>query len=72
MERLPWLVDVAALVLAWTAAQMVLHDPHMGTALAYVPWPHVIVPAVAFALVGAADLALRVGAMRREHHSPST
>ncbi len=71
LERLPWLVDVAALVLAWTAAQMVLHDPRTGPGVAYVPWPQVVVPAAAFALIMAADLSLRLRASRRKRNASS-
>lgn len=57
VARLPWLLDVASLVLAWTAAHMLLEDIHLKAIL----WPHVtwasgIVPAVALALVLLADL----------------
>ncbi len=31
--RLPWLLDIAALILAWTAATMVLHDVFLGSVL---------------------------------------
>jgi YjbE family integral membrane protein len=30
MERLSWLIDVAAIVLAWTAATLILEDPKTG------------------------------------------
>lgn len=33
IQRLPWLLDVAALVLGWTAAGMVLHDLRLGPVL---------------------------------------
>lgn len=71
MERLPWLLDVAALVLAWTAAQMVLHDPRLGLVLAHIPWPELLVPAAALALVLATDLYVRVRAGRRKSPGPS-
>jgi YjbE family integral membrane protein len=71
LERLPWLVDVAALVLAWTAAQLVLHDPRVAPAFGDIPWPQVVVPAAAFALVMAVDLFLRVREFRRKRKASS-
>lgn len=38
IQRLPWLLDVAALVLGWTAASMVSHDLRLG------PWLHANLP----------------------------
>lgn len=45
IARLPWLVDVASLVLAWTAAQMLLEDVHVAQVLVYVPVSTILVPA---------------------------
>ena len=58
--RLPWLLDVAALVLAWTAAHMILEDIRLAPVLAHFPWAQFALPAVAFAIVIAADILLRV------------
>lgn len=60
VARLPWLLDVASLILAWTAAQMLLADIHLKTLL----WPHVtwasgIVPAVTLAIILLADIYIR-------------
>ena len=57
---LPWLLDVAALVLGWTAANMLLHDLRLGPLLARAPWTVVAVPAVCVGLVVAADVWLRL------------
>lgn len=57
--RLPWLLDVAALVLGWTAGNMVLHDLRLKAFWETVPWSVVIVHGVAIAFVLAADLLLR-------------
>src|SRR5205807_9928507 len=46
--RLPWLLDVAALVLAWTAANMILDDIRLGPLLEHFPWTRIVLPAVAF------------------------
>jgi YjbE family integral membrane protein len=50
IAKLPWLVDVASLVLAWTAAQMLLEDVHVAQVLVYVPVSNVLIPA--FLIVG--------------------
>ena len=60
MGRLPWLLDVAALVLAWTAAKMVLDDIRLGPVLEHLPWAQIVIPVAAFAIVIAADLLLRL------------
>jgi YjbE family integral membrane protein len=56
----PWLLDVAALVLAWTGASMILHDLRLGAILANYSWTAVAVPAVALGLVLIADVFLRL------------
>jgi predicted tellurium resistance membrane protein TerC len=58
--RLPWLLDVAALVLAWTAANMILDDIRLGPILEHFPWTHFVLPAAAFGIVIAADILLRL------------
>jgi predicted tellurium resistance membrane protein TerC len=63
--RFPWLLDVAALVLAWTAAKMVLDDIRLGPVLEHLPWTQLIIPAVAFGIVIAADVLLRLRAYQR-------
>lgn len=60
IERLPWLVDVAALVLGWTAAQMILHDARLSGVLAVVPFAGAVIPLALLALVLLADLTLRL------------
>lgn len=60
IRRLPWLLDVAALVLGWTAADMVLHDIRLGPVLHdALPYAEVVLYAVGIGLVLAADLLLR-------------
>jgi YjbE family integral membrane protein len=58
--RLPWLLDVAALVLAWTAANMILDDLRLGPILEHYSWTHYAIPAATFAIVIAADILLRL------------
>jgi len=60
IERFPWLLDVAALVLAWTAAKMVLDDRSLDPVLEHLPWAHLAVPVTALAMMIAADLFLRL------------
>jgi YjbE family integral membrane protein len=62
---LPWLLDLAALVLGWTAAHMVLDDRQIGPFLASYPWTAVLVPALAVSAVLAADLLFRLRRARR-------
>lgn len=67
--HLPWLLDLAALVLGWTAAHMILADSHVANSrtaplIAHVPYPDVLVPAVMIAIVLVADILLRLRAAR--------
>lgn len=63
--RLPWLLDVAALVLGWTAGNMVLHDQRLTQFWDTLPWSTVIVHTVTIGFVLAADLLLRRRDRRR-------
>lgn len=58
--RLPWLLDVAALVLAWTAAHMIQEDIRLGPVLEHFPWTQLAIPAAAFAVVLTANILLRL------------
>ncbi len=60
IKRLPWLLDVAALVLGWTGAGMVLHDQRLGPILDTVPYIEYIAPVVGVGIVLAFDVALRL------------
>jgi YjbE family integral membrane protein len=64
IQRLPWLMDVAALVLGWTAAHMILQDDVVMGYLQQLnlPFLEVIVTIVAIGIVAAADVFLRVRA----------
>ena len=71
IQRLPWLLDVAALVLGWTAAGMALHDLRFGPILhAALPYAEVIVPALGVSIVLAIDVALRLRARRGSPDQP--
>jgi YjbE family integral membrane protein len=63
---LPWLLDGAALVLAWAGANMILNDLRLGPLLSQYPWTQLVIPVVAFAIVLLADVLLRL------HESRST
>ena len=60
INRLPWLLDVAALVLGWTASNMLLHDLRLGPILEQYPWTAVVVPAVILGIIVAADVIFRM------------
>ncbi len=61
IRRLPWLLDVAALVLGWTAASMVLHDLRLGPWLhGALPYAEIVLYVVGVGIVLAIDIALRV------------
>jgi len=68
IARLPWLLDLASLVLGWTAAHMILDDINLGPVLDRFPWTDYAIPAVAIALILAADFYLRW----RDHHKQNT
>jgi YjbE family integral membrane protein len=57
--RLPWLLDLAALVLGWTAGSMVFHDGIIGPYLSGLPFGQYLVPAIGAALVLAIDVFIR-------------
>jgi YjbE family integral membrane protein len=65
MNRLPWLLDVAALVLAWTGANMLLDDLRLGDILDNYAWTAIAVPVVSLGIVLAADALLRLRAQKR-------
>ncbi len=63
--RLPWLLDLAALVLGWTAATMILEDKRVSPYLAHVPLAEVWLPVLLIGLVLAADIWLRLRMAKR-------
>jgi YjbE family integral membrane protein len=60
MKWLPWLLDVAALVLGWTGANMMLNDLRLGALLDNYAWTAIAVPAVFLGIVLVADVLLRL------------
>lgn len=66
IRRLPWLLDLAALVLGWTAAGMLLEDAQVGPLLHALPGGQVLVYAAALLVVLAADIVLRLRARRAD------
>lgn len=61
IQRLPWLLDIAALVLGWTAAGMVLHDLRLGPVLHdLLPYAELLLYTAGIGIVLVADLLLRV------------
>ena len=64
ISRLPLLLDLASLVLGWTAAHMILDDINLGPVLDRFPWTDFAIPAAAIVLILVADFYLRW----RDHH----
>ncbi len=60
INRLPWLLDVAALVLGWTASNMILHDRRLGPILEQQSWTAIVIPAVCLGFILAADIFFRL------------
>lgn len=71
IDRLPWLLDLAALVLGWTTAHMILSDQRLGPVIARVPLAEWWLPAVCIGFVLVADGFLRWRAARRRAAQPS-
>lgn len=64
MGRLPWLLDVAALVLGWVGAGMIVEDSRIGPLLPQVPYLQAIAIAIGLALVLVIDVFIRARAVR--------
>ncbi|HEX8730480.1 MAG TPA: YjbE family putative metal transport protein [Ktedonobacterales bacterium] len=61
IQRLPWLLDVAALVLGWTAASMVAHDLRLGPALhQLIPHVEIVLAVLGVGAVLTVDIFLRM------------
>jgi len=60
INRLPWLLDVAALVLGWTASNMILHDQRLGPILDQHAWTVFVIPGVILGVILAADIFFRL------------
>ena len=59
INRFPLLLDLASLVLAWTAARIILDDNSVQFMLQALPWITFAIPFVAFILVLVFDICLR-------------
>lgn len=68
--RIPVLLDLAALVLGWTAGSMIAHDHIVGPYLSGVPYASYVIPASGVALVLVVDIILRVRAAGRRNSAP--
>ena len=62
--RLPWLLDLAGIVLGWTAGSMIYHDGIVGPYLHGLPFASYLIPAIGAAIVLAIDLFIRWRAKR--------
>lgn len=60
INRLPWLLDFAALVLGWTASNMLLHDQRLGPILEHQSWTAIVIPVVILGIIIAADIIFRM------------
>jgi YjbE family integral membrane protein len=58
--RFSWLLDVAALVLAWTAGNMILADVRLHPLFEQLPWIRFALPTLTLVIVIAADVLLRL------------
>ena len=66
---LPWLLDIAALVLAWTGADMMLRDQHLGDLLNNYSWTSIALPIASLGIVLLADALFRLRAQKQAHLS---
>lgn len=60
ITRLPWLLEVASLILAWTAATLILSDVSFGPVLDHMPWSDFVIPALTIGIVLVANVFLRL------------
>ena len=63
--RLPWLLDVAALVLGWTGGSMIHNDHIVGPYLSGAPYANIVIPVIGVLVVLAVDVVLRTRAARK-------
>lgn len=68
--KLPWVMDLAALVLAWTAANMILNDLKLSPFLNDHDWTQYVIPLTTLTIVVIADILLRIRDSRRAHAEP--
>ncbi len=70
--RLPWLLDLAAMVLGWTAGSMAFHDGIVGPYLQGLPFANYSIPAIGAVVVLAIDLFIRWRERRKVASSASS
>ena len=66
IERLPLLLDLASLILAWTASNMLLNDIRLGPLFAELAWTQFVFPLIALGIVVFVDVYL----WWRDTHKP--
>ncbi len=71
MGRLPWLLDLATFVLAWTAGNMFVEDTRIGPYLKALPGPSILIPIALVFLMIIVDILLRVIHRRRHAQRPA-
>lgn len=66
ISRLPWLLDLACLIVAWTAAQIFLGDDSLNPFFGRFPWTIYVVPIITIVIVLIIDIFLCI-----RDHRPS-
>ncbi len=72
IERLPVLLDVSSLILAWTAAQMILYDKSLGSVFDRLPWTKIVITSAIFVIVIATDIYLRLREKQQRNKKQTT
>ena len=68
ISYLPWLLDLACLLVAWTAAQIFLGDDSLNSFFTILPWLSYVMPIIALTLVMFTDILLCVKNRRHPLH----
>jgi len=71
IERLPVLLDVSTLILAWTAAQMILYDKYLGSVFDRLPWTKIVIIVAIFVIAIATNIYLRLREKQQQQSSKS-
>jgi YjbE family integral membrane protein len=72
MGRLPWLLDLAALVLGWTAGTMIYHDQVVGPYFYGVPFAPYTIPVAGALVVLVIDLVFQLRSRRAHARATAT
>jgi len=62
INKISWLLDVAALVLGWTAGNMIVHDQRLAPLIGDNTWIVIVIHALAIGVVLAVDIFIRLRA----------